>query len=1445
MGLLVYITPNCERDAQTHGLTLDLARFRDRVEESQSTSLFDPFPPPYLVKKKLGGRQGRLIAELRTIGDHAVVVFLTILIRGSRAYESEFVVNPVAYGKQHLNFVTEGDVFRFIDERTRTAPPLTKREPSPLEYDFLYGAFSHHNGSALDLLILETKEWVERVSQDRISKHLALLVNPCRESLENSVTEPILRFLQINEKPGWGIWAMCLPGRVALLTPATETSRHDDETLAKAIFARLRGADESALLRACQRAYPAVILADDDLWIDLEKEPLANIALSPEESEILQSVRHSDPQSGFPLFINGRAGSGKSTILQYIFADLLFYYLSKQDLWSIASPLYLTASGDLLRHARSFVERLLRSEVTFSQQLSPELLSRNAELLDGAFRQFHPHLLSLLPQDERKDFGRPSRMDYGRFRRMWVDRFGREPRAWVECGPDLSWHVIRTYIKGMSSETYLEPDDYMQLPENQLTVSRDAFKAVYDRVWSGWYQGLRDGEGLWDDQDLARHVLDNDYVRAVHPAVVCDEAQDFTRLELELLLRLNMYSDRSVQPSDLHRIPFAFAGDHFQTLNPTGFRWDAIKASFVEKFIFELDPARRSSKVDLNYRELKFNYRSTDRIVKFGNSVQALRSALFQMPELRPQIPWSIEADALPVTCFYSNDGDFWKRFRENPGFVVIVPCGEDEEARFVQEDSTLRDNIRIEDGVPMNVLSAVRAKGFEYPAVIVYGFGAQLDSDITTHLPGEDGDSGSGRSLTLQYFMNRLYVAVSRPKQRLVIVDTDAGFQRFWRYIEDDELRSRILSAIKNGTRLWGSEIEGMGFGTPEALTRETTGSSDENARAFEADGRARNDAFLLRQAAQAYHTAGVLPKARECRARALEIEEKYYAAGEAFLEAGFAIPDGVRCFWCAGREGWERLMQESAADPRIGRQMEYQWARGIIKGFDPAAAIDLLSAFIQRLGADAAFAERCEEEPTWRQALSAILQHVIEAEELPSEGDDYWARLAQLIDRMRQHGLEVPQTACAQVYFWAKQYEKAITLWERAGDVRSVDYHQAKASVAPYPERLQSLAVCGASQQIVDLYRANRKIPLSPEQARAVCNALREVGCEAEAYQLAWTEGLTDSMLRLVSSALARENQDAAKTALQAAVFLLVRQQNWEPLLKVASGHDFVPSSEWQSKEYKRLTQEQTEVMKLNLVRALARSQGIVTAPPEIQQKISAFLRKIPRGKGGAEWKCPWPVMDAGAAIERSGRFTDALAFYDTVLNSKLCTAEEKQFARVRRLVNKQRQVKYEIALGAKDKARQIEHDLTLEMTALRIATIDGIEEYPHLSAIEAPLWPEHDLQPGTLEEAAAVASSVTTSIEESHRPESASFSAGAFRFEYSRKLQRCNVVHSDTMTTVFLKVAEGSIGGEVPFQQVNGAEWFCDSWKMRVRFPTEGQPHLLISMDALGLELQVNPT
>lgn len=1437
MTLFVYVTEQCISDAEAHSLQSEVERFKDRVEGTQSTSLFDPFPPPYLVKKKLGGRQGRLIADFRPMGDHAVIVFLAILIRGSRAYEDEFARDPLEFGKHHFaDLVSADEIARFLEERTRVAPTPPKPAPSEPEYGLLFGAFAHHQDSSAEDLVCESKLWVEGVGQDRIAKQLALFCKPCIHAL--SLT-PGLHFVGVDGKPGWGIWALRSESRLFLIVPSTDTTAQAAEKEARALAEKLEGQDSTTILQASRRAYPALVLADDELWLDLERDPHANMALSPEESDVLESARRKpDP---FPLFISGRAGSGKSTILQYLFADLLFYCLSKLETRAMAPPIYLTANGELLRVARSFVERMLKSEATFAQEDGARLVEENRDLLDEAFREFQPHLLSLVPAEVRTTrFARSARVDYARFRRMWIERFGRDQRAYREFGPDLSWHIVRSYIKGMSSETYLEPEDYAQLPENQLTVTQEAFRLVYDRVWTGWYERELQDKGLWDDQDLTRYVLDHDLAKRIYPAVFCDEAQDFTRIELELLLRLNLFSDRTLQSSDISRVPFAFAGDQFQTLNPTGFRWDSIKASFVEKFIYELDPSRRSGRTDLNFRELKYNYRSTHKIVRFCNHVQALRAALFQLADVRPQIPWTSEPRSFPVVWFRANDAAFWKSFRQNSDFVVIIPCNEGEERAFVEADPVLREHIQIEDGVPVNVLSAARAKGREYPAVLVYGFGAQSDTHVMSELtPAKTAAQNPDRSLPLQYFINRLYVAVSRPKSRLVIVDTDEGLERLWESSRDETSEQKVLARIKNGREIWGGDMEGMTVGKADEITREIAADPLENARAFEADGLARHDAFLLKQAAQAYRSGGDMAKARECRARALEADGQLFDAGEAYFESGFPVPDGLRCLWRSGRNGWTRLCELFQQHPQIQTEIEFQWAKTVTQNPRPDEIVDVIGRFARRLD-DNAFADSCIGDPLWRDALDALLSPLFDKDGQPS-AKDHLRQLVGNLDKIRAKGIKLPARPSAHIFNLGQRYPEAIALWEESGDTKLQDYLRAKASVEPYPQRILTLHRLGLVDEVLNSYNTSPDTPLNSEQAATVADALRAGKRLADAYNLAWTSGAAAAMLRVSLAAYRDGDRQLATSALHAGLVLLVRQAQWETLATFATSLEFAPTTEWKEEEVKDWVESETEGLQVLLVKAVGRSAELSDAPVHLQRQLSDFLRRYLRLKGGT-WRSHISITEAGAAFERGGRFTDAISFYEAVVKEK-ASKEDKQFARERWLMCKQRQLEHERSQGNASKINAVESELRQAKQAMQLKNLHDLPAFPELPdlprpspglarPIEVPVLP-----PATEDQPARSPPPATGGT----LPDQVPMQFGAFKVVLSRKNGRCNIEHTESMETAFLKIKERKCGGgDVEFASDVDGRWTCEAWKLAVTFPESPDLPISLSLQDLGVEV-----
>ncbi len=168
--LIVHVTDACKSDARRHSMTQQLERFVEDVEKRQTTSAFDQFPPPYFVKKKFAGRQGRLIAAEKIVtckGEvHNVLVFLAILTRGSNEYDGQngFGHDSKGYGdKYFLPVLNELDLEAVVAKRLKDDnPPHPKQKLTGQEWTFL--AKEQSTGVASDdKMLCESKKWVDEV----------------------------------------------------------------------------------------------------------------------------------------------------------------------------------------------------------------------------------------------------------------------------------------------------------------------------------------------------------------------------------------------------------------------------------------------------------------------------------------------------------------------------------------------------------------------------------------------------------------------------------------------------------------------------------------------------------------------------------------------------------------------------------------------------------------------------------------------------------------------------------------------------------------------------------------------------------------------------------------------------------------------------------------------------------------------------------------------------------------------------------------------------------------------------------------------------------------------------------------------------------------------------------------------------------------------------------
>jgi len=1448
MSLIVFVSELCKENARRNTLISELERLKNSVEEKQSLNQFDQFPAPYYVKKKLGGRQGRLIAALRTIDEHEVVIFYAIMIRGDREYESKFSKDPVEYGeKNFLNLVSEDEIQSYVKERLEQKPPPAKPRPNDLEFGYLYNAFTHRKGPADEDIVYETGEWKMSIEKTIIANQLNRFTEPCLEALSRDIG---FHFIEIPNRTGWGIWVYRTDKRLVLLTPVTEDTKEQGIEVKQKYQDLFKDSDPEEISRFSRRAYPSYMLADEDTWIEIEKEPVANMALSPEESEVLLSARQSE--GAFPLFVNGRAGSGKSTILQYLFADLLYYHLTSRASEEDTPPVYLTANGELLVNAQSFIKRVLRSEAIYDHTDLKESLDENPQIIDNAFQEFHPFLLSLVDSQTRLERFKPAmRIDYSKFRGLWNKWFGREPNAIREYGPDISWHVIRTYIKGMQSESTMDSDDYMQLPDSQITVTKETYDLVYERVWEGRYSRIIDEEGYWDDQDLTRYILEHDMSPSIYPAVVCDEAQDFTRVELELLLRLNLFSYRTINPHELTRVPFAFAGDQFQTLNPTGFQWDAIKTSFVEKFIKSLDPGGRSGKADLNYKELKYNYRSTPSIVRFSNGVQALRAALFDLPGLAPQIPWISTQDRLPVLWFNSSDHSFWRKLKDVGNHIIIVPCHEGEEVAYVSNDPILSQVVNIEDGIPQNVVSVTRSKGQEYPEVIVYGFGQNAPKNFVELLSAtkDEDELSQNQLLPLQYYINKVYVAVSRAKENLIIVDNEEGFERLWNFARIDDVQKRMLELANRGRSIWflqeidskAPAVEGMILGKVEDIGKESKTSQIENAKIFESEGRSRKDPFLLKQASMAYKNINDFTKAAECKALAHEYEGDFLAAGQIYAQAGYEVPEAVRCFWIAEDNGWMKLIELAKTNASISRETEFRFAQALASGNKQSieAEIQLLDLLRSRL-AEKQFREAAVQQKSWITAVTKIAIDI----SLDTSSTQV-KRVIRLLEEIEELGISMPDEIIGNLYYQGEQYIEALRRWDKAGIVSTELYLKAKAIVEPYPDRITALMKLRDYKEIITLYEANRTIPLPLDVRSQVAESYLQGSFYDEAFALAWEACDYLKMVDICKGLLSQNRHDSACQVYSGYIFALIDQGEWGMILETLSrlGGETSQETKQPNGPITDLICNNDNFLRCCIVKALARSDKFVELPGHSQRAMNDFMRSFLRVKEG-HWRETLSVYEAGAALERGGRFTDCIAFYEAILRETNYSSEDYDHAHKRLAVCKQRQIDYERNISAASKkVADLESSQNQLLKKLMLSSVSDLPKYPILDQLTKPLLvldaeKQEDESPQRNDQGSNTPLTPRINLDslaESVRPmDKVSIQVGEFKIQYGRSVKRCNIEHEPTMQIAKLDLSNRTVEAECKWQRESDNLWASSDWQMRVLFH---ETHIEIFLDTAG--------
>lgn len=1447
MAIYVYITQNCRDKAITYGLHQEMDRFTARVEKVQSLELFANFPHPYLVKRKFGGNQGRLIAEKTKLGgaeEHTIVCFLTVLIRGDRDYDRGFGVDPVGWGRTHLQgLYTEAELEEWLLGRLEKSVPEPP-PPSEAESRFLHAVTNAATGED-DWTIAEKREWVRKVQQKDVVPHLGPLFEALNEVVRGARTGGQRRGIQ----PAGSTWSV-------------QWSAYPDQkllVLEDVVPASLKAApaepapelSRAEILRTCRHAYLDIVSADQAQWLAIQEDSEGNLALSPEEEEVIESTRPGNTPA-FPLFINGRAGSGKSTVLQYLFADYLMTYIellesggleeqtgaAAQGAPEAQGVAYFTCSKDLLANAKAAVETILQNGAQFwDKPQRKELIARRRQDIEGAFRELRSYLLSLVPKPDRKRFDERNYVSYPRYQRLWAEKFSRDPAAAKQYGAALSWHVIRTHIKGASSDDILDPEEYELLDRKQRTVSSEDYRLIYDKVWDRWYRRKCEGERLWDDQDLARHLLEHDLVRPVFYAIFCDESQDFTSVELQAILRLSVFSRRKLRNDEVCRVPFVFAGDPFQTLNPTGFRWESTKASYFKNFVLSLNPWGDQD-TSLNYKELSQNYRSSKSIVGFCNLIQARRAHLFQIKTVQPQETWSDEDAPLPVYWFRADDGRFWDEFSRQKDLVLITPCPEGGEAQYVCEDPLLKSRIPVKEDTPENVWSAIRSKGLEFDRVVLYGFGSAEDARQVCRLKPPEAGEDAARRLPAEYFFNKLYVAASRAKHALYVVDTSDGLVGFWSFACLQPL-DEWLNSAPGGAERWKGHVEHMVGGEPEVLR---TGHYDpvKIAGELEKQGVSTENAFIMRQAAVHYRHADNHNAAEYCETKALLFEEKYAEAARAFFKQK-RWDEGVRACWLDGASGRRELFREGIREREVRTKLEWRMAAALEdKTADPGKWIELLDDVVRN-----AKHERAQWTPNqrkgWSDAILGAVSKMASARRdlaVPAQ----WLELLSRIEELKKLDLCVDASLDRAILSArARQYQAARDLFRQAGieednpDNQPDEFVETLAECLPFPKNLRALERLNRRAAIIHQWETARHAALEPPDALIVAQTLIHEGREAEALPLVARMRRADLARKCADKLAARGDLDSARRAMLCAILLLsgaekldelVRMPNWP--LRCQDG-----DRTWGS--------VLGDLLAPFVARAVAGGDAVGDA--HTGPRLAGLLKP---GWGALNPSSEQEVRLWGAAVERTGQINTTIEFYTSLLAR--CPVEApyeslRLWIRGRMLKAKWRRTLTRRAQMHKETAASDQIGLRNEFEKWNLGTPESLPEFAEKISVQKAIEDLLTGQSGAAKvspEAPEAAPPALPPVPEIQKVEFL-----GFEFQSNRSRKRLTITRPPDDNRVRIEHGDGwKCASDLTAEENGEANWFIPEWRIRLSVnETGGRVQAVVTWPEQMVELRLD--
>ena len=342
--------------------------------------------------------------------------------------------------------------------------------------------------------------------------------------------------------------------------------------------------------------------------------------------------------------------------------------------------------------------------------------------------------------------------------RGWFDRH----RTAARVLGDIDAHALFEEFRGVIGA---QPAGPLSLPDYQALGPRQSLLAPAARQAAHTLFG-RYREWLSETAQFDLNLVAHDWrplAQATYDFIVIDEVQDLTGVQLALILACLKTPGQ-----------FLLCGDSNQIVHPNFFSWATVKALFWQGLAGEA--AQRQQ-----LQVLQANFRNTQAVTELANTLLKIKQARFG----------SIDRESNFLVTSTSGE----------PGEVLLVQA---KEAALKQIDASTRASarhavivLRDEDKVAARaqlrtplIFSVHEAKGLEYPHVVLLGivsgqraaYAEVCDGVAPQDLQRDELDYRRARdkgdkSLELyKFYVNALYVAMTRAVQSLTIVESDTG---------------------------------------------------------------------------------------------------------------------------------------------------------------------------------------------------------------------------------------------------------------------------------------------------------------------------------------------------------------------------------------------------------------------------------------------------------------------------------------------------------------------------------------------------------------------------------------------------------------------------------------------------------------------------------------------